>query len=104
MPTVSPEQIIEAIPAALKFANDYGPLPGANAGDGEAQVEIARRFVAAAEAAGMRMVGPDQAVVPREPTRAMLWAMRNSPGHMSTTELMRTEWAAALAAAEAGDG
>jgi hypothetical protein len=42
--------------AAVRFANDYGPLPAANAGDERAQHEIAKRLHDFCEAEGLRII------------------------------------------------
>lgn len=42
--------------AAVAFANDYGPLPAANAGDEEAQHEMARRLHKALRDQGLSIV------------------------------------------------
>ena len=42
--------------AAVRFANDYGPLPSANAGDEKAQHEVAKRLHDFCEAEGLRIV------------------------------------------------
>lgn len=42
--------------AALRFANDCGPLPAANSGDGSAQDELANRLHDFCEAEGLRIV------------------------------------------------
>jgi hypothetical protein len=42
--------------AAVRFANNYGPLPAANAGDERAQHEIAKRLHDICEAEGLTIV------------------------------------------------
>ena len=42
--------------AALKFANDYGPLPAANAGDELAQHELATRLFKACAEQGLKII------------------------------------------------
>ena len=39
--------------AAVAFANDYGPLPAANAGDEDAQQAIAERLIECLERQGL---------------------------------------------------
>ncbi|AUR06891.1 hypothetical protein [Phaeobacter inhibens] len=41
---------------AVRFANDYGPLPAANDGDEEAQHEVARKLHRILENEGLRIV------------------------------------------------
>ena len=57
MPRMTKEQRVEAIrSAAVSFANDYGPLPAANAGDEQARHDVARRLWKALRAQGLSIV------------------------------------------------
>ncbi|KEP71746.1 hypothetical protein DL1_00030 [Thioclava dalianensis] len=58
---MTPEQRVEAIrSAAVAFANDYGPLPAANAGDEAARHEVAHRLWKALRAQGLSIVTADK--------------------------------------------
>lgn len=50
------KRILAIRKAAIRFANDYGPLPAANAGDEAAQHEVASRLHRACARAGLKII------------------------------------------------
>ena len=47
------DQILRTRTAAVDFANDYGPLPAANAGDEDARHALAERLIACLKRQGL---------------------------------------------------
>ncbi len=68
--TVSPRERVNRIRrAAVRFANDYGPLPDANNGNVDALHEVATRLYKILREEGLDIISADKSSWPKDATQ-----------------------------------